>query len=53
MADVAPTGREATGTGIDIVRLEDGKLAELWQVTDQLGLMQPLGATPAMAQAEA
>jgi steroid delta-isomerase-like uncharacterized protein len=50
---VAPTWREVTVTGIDIFRIEGGKLAELWQVTDQLGLMQQLGAIPAPAGAEA
>jgi predicted SnoaL-like aldol condensation-catalyzing enzyme len=30
-------------TGIDIFRIKDGKLAELWQNTDDLGLEQQLG----------
>jgi hypothetical protein len=34
-------------TGIDIFRIEDGKLAELWQNTDDLGLEQQLGTIPA------
>lgn len=37
-------------TGIDIFRIEDGKLAELWQNTDDLGLQEQLeaaAATPA------
>jgi predicted SnoaL-like aldol condensation-catalyzing enzyme len=34
-------------TGIDIFRIEDGKLAELWQNTDDLGLEEQLAATPA------
>jgi predicted SnoaL-like aldol condensation-catalyzing enzyme len=34
-------------TGIDIFRIEDGKLAELWQNTDDLGLGEQLAATPA------
>jgi predicted SnoaL-like aldol condensation-catalyzing enzyme len=37
-------------TGIDIFRIEDGKLAELWQNTDDLGLEAQLAAgagTPA------
>lgn len=48
---IAPTGREVVITGIDIFRIDDGKLAELWQVTDQLGLMRQLGAVPALAAA--
>jgi predicted SnoaL-like aldol condensation-catalyzing enzyme len=34
-------------TGIDIFRIADGKLAELWQNTDDLGLEAQLAATPA------
>jgi steroid delta-isomerase-like uncharacterized protein len=36
---------------IDIVRIEDGKCAEHWGVTDLLGLMQQIGAIPEPAQA--
>jgi predicted SnoaL-like aldol condensation-catalyzing enzyme len=34
-------------TGIDIFRIADGRLAELWQNTDDLGLEAQLAATPA------
>jgi predicted SnoaL-like aldol condensation-catalyzing enzyme len=34
-------------TGIDIFRIEDGKLAELWQNTADLELEEQLAATPA------
>ena len=33
-------------TGIDIFRIADGKLAELWQNTDDLGLEAQLAASP-------
>jgi predicted SnoaL-like aldol condensation-catalyzing enzyme len=33
-------------TGIDIFRIADGKLAELWQNTDDYGLAQQLGEIP-------
>jgi predicted SnoaL-like aldol condensation-catalyzing enzyme len=33
-------------TGIDIFRIADGKLAELWQSTDDYGLAQQLGEIP-------
>jgi predicted SnoaL-like aldol condensation-catalyzing enzyme len=36
-------------TGIDIFRIENGKLAELWQNTDDYGLAQQLGQIPAQA----
>jgi steroid delta-isomerase-like uncharacterized protein len=31
---------------IDIIRVEDGKVAEHWGVTDTMGLMQQIGAIP-------
>jgi steroid delta-isomerase-like uncharacterized protein len=34
---------------IDIVRIEDGKCAEHWGVTDVMSLMQQIGAVPAPA----
>jgi steroid delta-isomerase-like uncharacterized protein len=52
-AGVAPTGKTTTVTGIDIFRIEAGRLAELWQEWDQLGMMQQLGVIPAPAQATA
>ena len=36
---------------IDIIRLEDGKCAEHWGVTDNLGLLMQIGAIPEPAQA--
>jgi predicted SnoaL-like aldol condensation-catalyzing enzyme len=36
-------------TGIDIFRIQDGKLAELWQNTDDYGLAQQLGEIPTEA----
>lgn len=40
---VPPTGKEITLTGSDIVRIEDGQIAETWHIEDNLGLMQQLG----------
>src|SRR5262245_51861618 len=34
---------------IDIIRFEDGKCAEHWGVTDNMALMQQIGAVPAAA----
>jgi predicted ester cyclase len=42
-----------TFTGIAIFRVEEGKIAELWQNLDTLGLLQQLGAIPQIAQASA
>ena len=40
---IPPTGNHVAVTGIDIVRVADGKFAELWYNVDELGLMQQLG----------
>jgi len=32
---------------VDIIRIEDGKCAEHWGVTDNMALMQQIGAVPA------
>ena len=49
----APTGKTAIVTGSDIFRIEGGKLAELWQEWDQLGMMQQLGIVPATERGSA
>jgi predicted ester cyclase len=46
---VAPTGREVEILVIDIVRVAGGRIAEHWNVVDQLGLLRQLGALPAPA----
>ncbi|HKS01678.1 MAG TPA: ester cyclase [Arthrobacter sp.] len=33
-------------SGIDIIRVADGKVAEHWGSTDTLSLMQQIGAVP-------
>ena len=43
---VAATGKSVEFESIDIIRVEDGKVAEHWGVTDTLSLMQQLGAIP-------
>jgi steroid delta-isomerase-like uncharacterized protein len=48
---MAPTGKQATVTGVTIDRFAGGKIAESWDNWDALGLMQQLGAIPAMAKA--
>lgn len=44
--DLEPTGREFEIDGIDVYRIEDGKLAESWISLDMLGMLQQLGAIP-------
>jgi steroid delta-isomerase-like uncharacterized protein len=38
-----PTGRRATLTAVNIFRFDDGKVAELWNHRDDLGLAEQLG----------
>lgn len=42
---IAATGRKVAQSGIDILRMVDGRLAERWGRFDDLGLLQQLGAT--------
>ena len=41
---VKPTGKQITYQGIDSLRVVDGKIVERWGVSDDLGLLQQLGA---------
>jgi steroid delta-isomerase-like uncharacterized protein len=43
---VPATDRVVEFETIDILRLEDGKVAEHWGVTDVMSLMQQIGAVP-------
>jgi steroid delta-isomerase-like uncharacterized protein len=49
---VTPTGEHVTMAGIDICRVADGKIAELWGQEDMLGMMQQIGAIPEPGQSE-
>lgn len=43
---VAATGRRVEFSGIDIIRIDNGKVVEHWGATDTLALMQQIGAIP-------
>jgi predicted ester cyclase len=45
-----PMGKSITMTGIEIFRIEDGKIAELWGEANLLGLMQQLGILPPLGK---
>ena len=45
-----PTGREAHVPGIEIFRIANGQVAEMWHQDDLLSLMQQLGLIPARGQ---
>ena len=40
---VKPTGKRAKFSGVNIFRLRNGKVVEIWNHRDDLGLMQQLG----------
>jgi steroid delta-isomerase-like uncharacterized protein len=44
---IPATGRRVTLVGIDISRVEDGRIAEHWTQCDMLGFLEQLGAVPA------
>ncbi|MBI2913490.1 MAG: ester cyclase [Chloroflexi bacterium] len=44
---MAPTGKPIEVSAMDIVRFAGGKVAEHWGITDQMAMMQQLGAIPA------
>ena len=51
-AGMPATGKQVTGTGITIDRIEGGKIVESWNQFDQLGLLQQLGGVPEQAPAQ-
>jgi steroid delta-isomerase-like uncharacterized protein len=42
--DVPATGKRARFSGVNIFRIENGKVVEIWNHRDDLGVMQQLGA---------
>lgn len=44
--DLPATGKPITMTGIEIFRIKEGKIVELWGEANLLGLMQQLGIVP-------
>ena len=45
------TGKEVTVSGMTISRIENGKIAEEWELLDALGMLVQLGAVPQPATA--
>ena len=43
---IPATGRSFTIDGIDIVRIEDGQIKEVWHIENIFGLLQQLGVVP-------
>lgn len=48
LAGIAPTGRRIKLTGMTILRIEGGRIAESWTELDMLGLLQEIGAVAAL-----
>jgi steroid delta-isomerase-like uncharacterized protein len=48
LRNIPATGKQVTWTGITIVRIADGKIAEQWQELDHMVIMHQLGAIPSM-----
>ncbi len=48
---IEPTGKQVTVSGLTISRLENDKIVEEHQNWDTFGMMQQLGAVPALAHA--
>ncbi len=40
---IPPTGKRVSFAGVNIFRIADGKVVEIWNHRDDLGLMQQLG----------
>jgi len=47
---ISPTNTKVTSWEIEIDRIADGKIAEVWTRYDTLGLMQQLGLAPTSEQ---
>ena len=42
---LAPTGRRVEFNGIDVVKVRDGRIAEIWHVEDMARMLDQLGVT--------
>jgi steroid delta-isomerase-like uncharacterized protein len=45
---IPPTGKQVITSGISILRVVNGKIAEQWDSFDNLGMLQQIGVIPAM-----
>ena len=46
LMNIPPTGKQVTLKGVDILRIEGGKIVERWGEFDALGMLQQLGVLP-------
>jgi predicted ester cyclase len=47
---IPATGIQITVKGIEVFRIADGKIMELWSSMDNLGMMQQIGIIPRMGE---
>jgi steroid delta-isomerase-like uncharacterized protein len=47
---IPATGKQIEVKGIEVFRIADGKITELWASMDNLGMLQQLGVIPPMGQ---
>lgn len=53
LADISPTNRQVTVTGMDIFRVSGGKVQEVWTSWDAVGLLRQIGAVQGTSRAGA
>jgi uridine phosphorylase/ketosteroid isomerase-like protein len=46
-----PTGKRVTNCGVNIFRIEEGRIAEVWDIFDRLWIWQQLGVLPGTSEA--
>ncbi len=51
LSGLPPTHKSVTYSGINIFRIADGKIAEIWDIYDRLWLWQQLGVLPDIKEA--
>jgi predicted ester cyclase len=49
---IPPTGNKVSVTGISIFAVTDGKIVEMWDNMDCLGMFQLLGVIPSLGEGE-
>lgn len=47
---IPPTQKQVVVKGIQVFRIVDGKITEVWSSSDNLGMMQQLGVIPPMGE---
>ena len=52
LSGLPPTGKRITMSGLELFRLDGGKIVECWLGCDNLSLMHQLGVIPTVEQAE-